>query len=289
MPKRIESDSVPQEGVSAMLVRHLDCATMCPAGGRALLGSGGLLTGGLVGHCLLVESDDGLVLVDTGFGMADVLDRGRLGFATSRLLRPRLRPERTALHQIRGLGYRREDVRHIVLTHLDLDHAGGLSDFPDATVHVFADELDAATQRPTLGAKLRYRPRQWEHAPRWLAHETGADTWFGFTAVPVLEDIMLIPLVGHTRGHSGVAVRQSDGWLLHCGDAYFHHRQLAAGKARPPVGLGVFEVLASTLGRERVANLQRLRTLHADHGDRVRMFCAHDPHELDRFAAVPVR
>jgi glyoxylase-like metal-dependent hydrolase (beta-lactamase superfamily II) len=100
---------------------------------------------------------------------------------------------------------------------------------------------------------------------------------------------MLIPLVGHTRGHSGVAVRQSDGWLLHCGDAYFHHRQLAAQQARAPIGLGVFEVLAGTLGRARVENLERLRTLHAEHGDRVRMFCAHDPHELARFATVPVR
>ncbi|MGQ4600089.1 MBL fold metallo-hydrolase [Nocardia sp. R6R-6] len=272
-----------------MLVRHLDCAMMCPVGGRALLGSGGLLSGRLVGHCLLIETDDGLVLVDTGFGMADVLDRSRLGFGTAQLLRPQLRPELTALHQIRALGYRHADVRHIVLTHLDLDHAGGLSDFPDATVHVFADELDAATQRPTIGERWRYQPRQWEHGPRWLAHETGADSWFGFTAVPVLEDILLIPLIGHTRGHSGVAIRQSDGWLLHCGDAYFHHRQLESADARPPVGLGLFEVLAGTLGRERVENLERLRTLRAEHGDRVRMFCAHDPHELTAFDAAPAR
>ncbi|MEU7766217.1 MBL fold metallo-hydrolase [Nocardia sp. NPDC049190] len=271
-----------------MLVRHLDCATMCPIGGRALLGSGGLLTGALVGHCLLIETGDGLVLVDTGFGMADVLDASRLG-AGARLLRPRLRPEQTALHQIRALGYRREDVRHIVLTHLDLDHAGGLSDFPDAAVHVFADELDAATQPATLGEKLRYRQHHWEHGPRWLAHETGADSWFGFTAVPVLEDIMLIPLIGHSRGHSGVAVRQSDGWLLHCGDAYFHRRQLYSAKTRPPLGLGVFEVLASTLGRARVDNLERLRTLRAEFGDRVRLFCAHDPHELAELTAVAVR
>ncbi|MFD0510570.1 MBL fold metallo-hydrolase [Streptomyces aureus] len=31
-----------------------------------------------------------------------------------------------------GLGYAVDDVRHIVLTHLDLDHAGGLPDFPRA-------------------------------------------------------------------------------------------------------------------------------------------------------------
>jgi hypothetical protein len=36
-----------------------------------------------------------------------------------------------------------------VVTHLDLDHAGGLGDFPDAEVHVHAHELSAA-RRPTV-------------------------------------------------------------------------------------------------------------------------------------------
>ena len=35
------------------------------------------------------------------------------------------------------------DAGTIVLTHLDLDHAGGLADFPQATVHVSATELRA--------------------------------------------------------------------------------------------------------------------------------------------------
>ena len=38
-----------------------------------------------------------------------------------------------------GAGFRREDVRHILVTHLDFDHAGGLPDFPDAVVHVQRD------------------------------------------------------------------------------------------------------------------------------------------------------
>jgi glyoxylase-like metal-dependent hydrolase (beta-lactamase superfamily II) len=33
--------------------------------------------------------------------------------------------------QIERLGFRREDVRHIVITHFDFDHIGGLVDFPD--------------------------------------------------------------------------------------------------------------------------------------------------------------
>jgi len=91
-------------------------------------------------YCLLVESDDGLVLVDTGFGRQDYTE-------PSRLMRfffywtgvPR-KIEETAAFQVQELGYQLSDVRHIVLTHLHLDHAGGLRDFPRAKVHIYREE-----------------------------------------------------------------------------------------------------------------------------------------------------
>lgn len=39
------------------------------------------------------------------------------------------------------------------MTHLDFDHAGGISDFPHATVHVLATEYNAA-QLPNFKGKL---------------------------------------------------------------------------------------------------------------------------------------
>ena len=62
---------------------------MCPQGRRLIAGEGGWLeTATIVCHCLLIESDDGLVLVDTGFGLEDSRDLGRLG-ASFRLMGPR--------------------------------------------------------------------------------------------------------------------------------------------------------------------------------------------------------
>ncbi|GAA5048569.1 MBL fold metallo-hydrolase [Nocardia callitridis] len=263
-----------------MLVRHLDCATMCPVGGQARFGGSARLRSDLVGHCLVLETDDGLVLVDTGFGTEDVADARRLGFGVWPTLRPVLTPERTALHQLIALGYRREDVRHIVLTHLDLDHAGGLADFPGAEVHIFTDELAAATRRRTIGEKLRYRPGHWAHGPKWRTHDAGGEDWFGFTAVPILDDIMLVPLIGHSRGHCGVAVRRGAEWLLHCGDAYFHRYEVHPSNFRPPLELSFFERISGTLTQQRLANLARLRALHIEHGAAVRLFCAHDPEEF---------
>ena len=56
-----------------MRVHHLNCGTLCPHGRRLLAGEGGLLEPAtVVCHCLLIETDDGLVLVDTGFGVEDL-------------------------------------------------------------------------------------------------------------------------------------------------------------------------------------------------------------------------
>ncbi len=56
-----------------MKVHHLNCATMCPHGGRLLSGTGSLRTQAkLICHCLLIETSEGLVLVDSGLGTADV-------------------------------------------------------------------------------------------------------------------------------------------------------------------------------------------------------------------------
>ena len=88
------------------------------------------------------------MLVDTGFGLGDVARPRRLSAFFRNANRVQLDAEQTARRQIERLGLRPDDVRHIVLTHLDFDHAGGIEDFPNATVHVMDAELRAATLRP---------------------------------------------------------------------------------------------------------------------------------------------
>ena len=80
----------------------------------------------------------------------------------------------------------------------------GSSDFPDAQVHVFEPELRAALQRRTVGERGRYRVAQLAHRPRWATHALAGERWLGFDSVRVIgEDVALVPLVGHTRGHVG--------------------------------------------------------------------------------------
>ncbi len=267
-----------------MRVHHLNCGTLCPLAGHLLdranpIGS----RGHMVCHVLLAETAHGLVLIDTGIGTGDIGPGRGFGAGFDWLGQPRYDLAETAVAQVVSLGFKPEDVRHIVVTHLDLDHAGGLADFPRAFVHVHALEHDAAMERATFGERQRYLPRQWAHDIRWRRYAESGDQWLGFDAVRTLEgldeDIALIPLHGHSRGHSVVAVRSEDRWLLHCGDGYFH-RDTIRSPSRVPFGLRLFEMSAQYEGGPRRRNQERLRTLAAEHGDEVTLFCSHDAVEF---------
>src|SRR5262245_5679705 len=129
-----------------MRIHHLNLCTMCPYGGRLVTGGAWGVSAEFVVHALLVETDHDLVLVETGMGLEDVrAPARRLGRGFLATSRPILREEQTAVRQIERLGLSPADVGRVVVTHLDPDHAGGLSDFPRATIHAMRAEHDAAT------------------------------------------------------------------------------------------------------------------------------------------------
>jgi len=275
--------------LAAMRVHHLNCGSMCPLAG-SLLGSGrGLGRGHLLCHCLLIETDrDGLVLVDTGFGTAECGDKQLLPGFFRALSGPILAQRETAVAQVVALGFAATDVRHLAVTHLDLDHAGGLADFPHATVHLHQRELDAATARATLAERNRYQPHQWKHGPAWSPIAETGDTWRGLPAVRRLPglaaDIGLLPMHGHSRGHSAIVVETGAGALVHAGDAYFHRAELVRAKDAP-LGIRLFEHVVQFDGKARHASADALRKLHAEHAD-VTIFSSHDPAELPPSVAV---
>lgn len=276
-----------------MKVHHLNCGTCCPVGGRLFDGTSDSPFGHLVCHCLLIETQAGLVLVDTGFGTRDVDHPSRrLSPFFLTLNNIQLRREETALAQVEALGFAADDVRHIVLTHLDFDHAGGIEDFPRATIHVTAREKEVAQmgEGGVFVGTRRYRPQQWDEAGDWRLYPFGGgESWFGFDAVRDLAglppEILLVPLAGHTWGHAGVAIREPGGWMLHAGDAYFYRGEVGAEEYACTPMLRGYQRLMEVDRKARLDNQKRLRRLSLDHGEEVRMFCAHDPVEFDILAA----
>lgn len=85
--------------------------------------------------CLLVETEQGLVLIDTGLGLEDYIHPPDILNTFKIITKVPLNPDETAIRQVARLGYQPQDVRNVVLTHMHFDHCGGLNDFPWAKVH----------------------------------------------------------------------------------------------------------------------------------------------------------
>ena len=267
-------------------VHHLNCTTLRPPCARFMNGTGGIFSRGrLVCHCLLIEIEDGPILVDTGLGLSYIADPiKQLGRGTVFMLSTPLDPAETAVRQVSQLGFNQEDVRHIVMTHLDLDHSGGLPDFPNAQVHVLAPEYETALHPPTSQEKGRYIPTHWAHGPKWVVHPLKGEKWFGFDHVQeILPDVFLVPMIGHTRGHCGVAVRMKEGWLFHCGDAYTDRSQIEIGSKRVPLGARMHRRTTTVDPKANERWPAQLGSLVRDREKGVSLCCSHDPVEFSRF------
>ncbi len=261
--------------MSTVKIHHLNCGTMLPIA----------TPGGLVCHVLLVETDDRLVLVDSGLGLRDA-EAPAQRFGPSRwFFRPRFDTGEAAITQVERLGFRAEDVRDILLTHFDVDHAGGIADFPWARVHIATNEARALTRPHTLMERMRYRSAQRAHRPIVVEHDPAqGERWSGFAAAIQLGDIspniVMISVPGHSRGHAAFAVDDGRRTVLHVGDAFYHHGQFD-GSGAPPT-LTLFERLVAADWEEVRANHERIAELWQADDPRILLVNAHDPLLLQR-------
>lgn len=255
------------------IIHHINCGTLKVANYPPV-----------VCHCLLLQEGDRLALVDTGIGLVDVRDPvGRLGQPLIDMAGFQFNESDTAVRRIEALGFSPEQVGHILLTHGDPDHAGGLADFPWAKVHVSEEERSAIAS-----GSGRYIAKQFAHGPAWKIYGHTNRSWFGLEAravdVGFSSEILLIPLFGHTIGHCGVAIQQGDRWVLHVGDAYYLRAELTVHDH--PVS-----VIAAQRAEDdslRRASLESLRGIQRDHGSEVSTIGYHDLTELPSGYPMPI-
>jgi N-acyl homoserine lactone hydrolase len=183
---------------------------------------------------LLEHPGVGPVLVDTGLHASVAVkpaeSLGRVGTLAFRNLQ--MDASQALPAQLRERGIDPARVANVVMTHLHVDHASGISEFPHATYVVSSAEWDAAT---TQGRMHGYVTRQFDHAfdYRLLDFDAGGAggplSFSGFArSFDLFGDgsVRTVYTPGHTRGHMSVVVRTAGGEVLVAGDAIHLRRNL---------------------------------------------------------------
>jgi N-acyl homoserine lactone hydrolase len=175
-------------------------------------------------YCFAIEHPEGVIVVDTG----ETARTSEPGYFPDRHpffrfgLREWVAPDEEVGPQLQALGIRPRDVRHVVLTHLHTDHAGGLHHFPHSEILVSRGDVDIASGRR---GRLRGYPNQrW---PRWFdptVLDLEPERFGPFPRsrrLTAAGDVTIVPLPGHTPGQLGVVVEDGGHSVLLAGDASY--------------------------------------------------------------------
>jgi N-acyl homoserine lactone hydrolase len=120
--------------------------------------------------------------------------------------------------QMRAAGLRPEDIRIVILTHLDVDHMGGVGWFPNAKILIHRPEYEFAS---TVMGRTRYQPKGWPAGFAPTIYDLEPRPYGPFPQSRALGDygdLHLVPIPGHTLGQVGVILRANDVTLFFAAD-----------------------------------------------------------------------
>ena len=176
-----------------------------------------------------IEHAEGVIVVDTGAAAhLKSLPRRHPFFRSA--VRFDIEPEQEVGPQLRSLGIGPRDVKTVVLTHLHIDHDGGLAHFPHS--RILADNDEIARTAGIGGAILGYLPRRWPEwfDPKPLEWQPSRYGPFGRSArLTDAGDIIAVPTPGHTPSHLSVIVRDGEQQIMLAGDASYLESTMLRG------------------------------------------------------------
>lgn len=185
-------------------------------------------TGWVPIHVWVVEHPEGVIVVDTGDAAAPL--PGVTHPFTRLAARREVAPGEEIGPQLEQLGIRPADVRLVVMTHLHVDHDGGLRHFPKARTLVAPGEYRAAAG---LRGRLQgYYPQRWPRGWAPDLADLAPDPFGPFPRhLPLTRagDVVLVPTPGHTAHHRSVVVQGGDVAYFLAGDASYTQRAMLEG------------------------------------------------------------
>jgi len=176
----------------------------------------------------VIEHPEGTIVIDTGETARashpeNIKGSGMNGWLNKQLARININESTDIRAKLSLLGIDPLDVRWVILTHLHLDHAGGIEYFPKSEILLSHMEY----VRPYAFVEGLY--------PSWFKpnligyfHDIGGVFRDGHVLTKA-GDVVIVPTPGHTLNHQSVILKAPGGDLFFGGDASFNTAHMETG------------------------------------------------------------
>jgi len=162
---------------------------------------------------------------------------------------------------LRSAGYTPEEIDIVLITHLHSDHVGGLTTqdgkrvFPNADVYVAKAESDFWLSTEIAAKAPKDVQPFFQSAQAIAAPYIKAGKWHTFNgSESIVGGMQLVPLPGHTPGHTGYEFSSKGQKILFCGDIIHAQRV----QLQHPEVTAVFDIDQNAAAATRLQLLPKL-------------------------------
>lgn len=219
----------------------------------------------------LIEHPEGYVLYDTGNAYETINNKHEHWGDVVAAYDPVMTEDEWVVNAIQKVGVKPEDIKYVILSHLHLDHAGGVGHFPNARYVVQRKELHFAYV-PDFYMKGAYIRKDFDKDVDWMILEGDKEPQFD-----LFRDgkIIIHFTPGHTPGHQSVLLSlKNTGSMLLAADSCYTTENLdediLPGLVAEPV--------------ETVKTIEKFRIMRAQG---VKVITGHDPVAWETFKKAP--